>query len=124
MKTIKLSAALFLLLLTCNATAASVYDGIYTTSPDVGYVIFKENQGTMLSIINTTYNGLDWAAAMGTLNTNTVRLNSIIGNTKLIIDITFTAENSYRATIISCIPNQGYYCSFPTGSTFTGYKIW
>ena len=107
-----------------EAQAVSVYDGIYNTSPNIGYVIFREQNGSMVGVLNQTVQGdLQWNASQGTLIGNTVRMTSIIGYNTTVIDVTFTSTATFIARLISCVAVQRS-CLFPNGTTFTGLKIW
>ena len=104
-----------------KAQAVSVFDGIYNTSPNIGYVIFREQNGSMVGVLNRTYSGqLEWEASQGALIGNTVRMSSIIGYVTSVIDVTFTSTATFTARQVSCLGN----CLFPNGTTFTGLKIW
>lgn len=104
-----------------EAQAVSVYDGIYNTSPNIGYVIFREQNGSMVGVLNQTVQGdLQWGASQGALIGNTVRMSSIIGYVTSVIDVTFTSTATFTARQVSCLGN----CLFPNGTTFTGLKIW
>lgn len=109
---------------TSTARAEGIYDGIYSTNPDFGYVTFREQQGTMLAIMNQTLPDLLWSAATGSLNGSSVRVSTIIGDTDVTIDVTFTSPSTFQATQVSCTANPGYRCLFPNGSMFTGKKVW
>lgn len=108
-----------------EAQAVSVYDGIYATKPDIGYVYFREQNGTMVAVLNQTVDNVyQWDAATGIMNGATVRLASIIGDVRLLVDVVFTSTGSFVATQQSCVPSPGHYCLFPDGVSFTGNKIW
>jgi len=104
-----------------EAQAVSVYDGIYNTRPDIGYAIFREQNGSMVGVLNHTDSGqLYWEASQGALIGNTVRMTSIIGYVTSVIDVTFTSTATFTARQVSCSGN----CLFPNGTTFSGLKIW
>jgi hypothetical protein len=122
-KTIK-SALLILclMILATKAHAQGIYDGIYSTTPNIGYVYVREQNGSIVAVLNLTYNNqLIWHAFQGPLIGATVQLSSIIGYTSVTISATFTSTASFNATQKSCASNN---CIFPNGTTFTGLKIW
>jgi len=123
MKLLKLTVVFICFaVLATEAKAVSVYDGIYNTTPNIGFVIFREQYGTMVAVLNQTYPGLIWEAARGPLIGNTVNVFSIIGPNHSEYEITFTSASAYTATQIFCTPVQN--CLYPDGTTFTGNKIW
>ncbi|MDO9425009.1 MAG: hypothetical protein Q7T40_12575 [Methylobacter sp.] len=106
-----------------KAQAVSIYDGIYSTNPNIGYVYFREQQGQMIAVLNQTFGAPYWSAGQGALNGASVSLTTIIGYTRGVNDVVFTSDSTFQATQTSCVPN-GLLCAFPNGTTFTGTKIW
>ena len=113
------------LLMANEASAVSIYDGIYQLNPNIGYATLREQNGTMIAVVNQTYGGYSWGAANGTMNGSSVQLSTIIGHINETINVNFTSATTFTAIIVSCSPNTaGYYCSFKAGQTLTGTKIW
>lgn len=104
--------------------AESIYDGIYQLDPNFGYVTLREQNGSMVAVINQTLPDLRWGAATGALNGSSVRLSTVIGTVNTTVDVTFTSPSTFQATQVSCTPDPGYYCIFQNGATFSGKKIW
>jgi hypothetical protein len=126
-KLLKLALKFFLSssVLATEAQAVSVYDGIYSTNPDVGYVYLREQQGLMVAVLNQTVNDvLIWAAATGQLNGSSVHLSSIIGYVNFEMDLDFTSTSSFQATQKACVPQPEASCLFQNGLAFIGNKIW
>ncbi len=108
--------------------AEGQYDGIYSLTPDIGYVTIKEQNGTLVVILNQTVPEPIWNAMMGTLNGSSTRLSSILSDSldsvNVTIDVQFTSSNSFQAMQVSCLPSYDYDCLLPNGSLVTGQKIW
>lgn len=107
-----------------GAYAEGQYDGIYATTPDVGFAMFRENQGSMVGVLNQTDILNTWLAGAGVLKGSSVRLSTVVGLVDQVIDVTFTSPTSFNAKMVSCKPkNRSVVCLFKDGSTFTGRKI-
>ena len=119
-----ITGLLFSLILTTNANAAGVYDGIwqmYYGNSFIGYNSIHQN-GDQLIAIPLYTNNLSWEAVIGTLDSNAVTVNSIISDASYTIRVIFDSANSFTATQVACSPT--YNCLLPNGAVLTGTKIW
>jgi hypothetical protein len=110
-------------MLPITSHANSIYDGIWESSPRLAYITVKENLGSIVASFNYISSGT-WDASSGVLDGNKVRLTTLIGHGKVVVDVVFNSATEASAHVISCTPDPGYVCSFPAGASFTGKKVW
>jgi hypothetical protein len=89
----------------------------------MAYVFVKENNRTVIASFNYINSGV-WDASSGVLEGNKLRLTTLIGHGKVVVDVVFDSPTEASAKVVSCTPDNGYTCKFPTGASFTGKKVW
>jgi hypothetical protein len=123
-----ITGVFFSALLTSNAYAAGLYDGIWEMhygTTFIGYNSIHQNGNQIVAIplLNSEFH---WEALLGTLNDNTVTVNTLLsrGLVSSSHSVVFSSLRSFTSTQNSCTPAPGYNCTFPDGAVITGTKIW
>lgn len=115
----------FFVTMTGQASAAGVYDGIwsfYYHGVAIGYASVHQSGDQIIAI--SLDNDLTWEASAGTLVGNTIAVETIVSNVSAVLDVVFTSSTTLTMTQRSCVPiYAGYYCTFPNGAFVTGQKI-
>lgn len=109
------------LLLPYQAQAGGIYDGIWQTS-DSTYSTVNQNGNTIIVVGLDLIEG-DFAVSTGTLIGNEVILTSVIGNAQVTSRAVLTSLTTATFTLLSCVPNPGYICVIPIGTTALATKV-
>jgi len=108
-----------LLLNSSLVMADGPYDGIW--SSQAGYFALHENAGTIIAV-RLLSDQSTWEAFIAPRDGNSFTLESLISDVSIVIDITMTSDTTFSAIQVSCAPT--YLCDFPSGTRFSGNKVW
>lgn len=117
----KLFLVLTFLLLSYQAQAAGIYDGIWeATSGD--YATVTQN-GNSIVVIVLAANLLQWDAYQGVLIGSASTVSTVASYGISTLRFIFTSATTADVTLVSCTPTALTVCRFPNGTQFTATKI-